>query len=344
MGILCQFCNKEYISYSSRSNHIKKFHQNESELGQYAGKYDGQYTGKYDGKYPGKYGKYKVNNEKIVKEKEYKCRYCENIYKHKQSRFTHEQKCKNEQSNEINDNLSNEKNETNSEITFTEEEVDVDELSTIFKENNKEYDIIKEIKKQNDELKQMIQKALKIHPKTLQKINNQLNNINTGTINNINIIQLGKENLDELLTEKEKIAILNKNGYCINELIKKVHMSDDDKFKSFKNIYITNLQNNVAYKYDEGNKKFIAVSKTELLERLIDNRMNDIEMFYKDYKDKLREFTAKQIEGFINKMNNENSKYKDEKKEEIKFLLYNGYNDIINQIKQNNPELANIFI
>jgi len=32
------------------------------------------------------------------------------------------------------------------------------------------------------------------------------------------------------------------------------------------------------------------------------------------------------------------------KKEEIKFLLYNGYNDIINQIKQNNPELANIFI
>jgi hypothetical protein len=342
MGVICQFCNKEYISYSSRSNHIKKYHQSESELGQYAGQYAGQYTGQYGGKYPGKYGKYKVNNEKIVKEKEYKCRYCENIYKHKQSRFTHEQKCKNDQSDEINNILTNEKNDTISEITFTEE--DVDELNTIFKENNKEYDIIKEIKKQNDELKQMIQKALKIHPKTLQKINNQLNNINTGTINNINIIQLGKENLDELLTEKEKIAILNKNGYCINELIKKVHMSDDDKFKSFKNIYITNLQNNVAYKYDEGNKKFIAVSKTELLERLIDNRMNDIEMFYKDYKDKLREFTAKQIEGFINKMNNENSKYKDEKKEEIKFLLYNGYNDIINQIKQNNPELANIFI
>ena len=334
MGVICQFCNKEYISYSSRSNHIKKYHQTESELGQYAGQYIGKYDGKYDGQYPGKYGKYKVNNEKIVKEKEYKCRYCKNIYKHKQSRFTHEQKCKNDQPN----------NDDESELVFSEEEIDVDDLNNILKKKNKEYNIIKEIKKQNDELKQMIQKALKIHPKTLQKINNQLNNINTGTINNINIIQLGKENLDELLTEKEKIAILNKNGYCINELIKKVHMSDDDKFKSFKNIYITNLQNNVAYKYDESNKKFIAVSKTELLERLIDNRMNDIEMFYKDYKDKLREFTAKQIEGFINKMNNENSKYKDEKKEEIKFLLYNGYNDIINQIKQNNPELANIFI
>jgi hypothetical protein len=341
MGVICQFCNKEYISYSSRSNHIKKYHQTESELGQYTGQYVGQYPGQYTGQYPGKYGKYKVNNEKIVKEKEYKCRYCENIYKHKQSRFTHEQKCKNDN---ILDNDNKNYNDNGSEIGFTEEEVDVNDLNNIFEGNNKEYNIITEIKKQNDELKQMIQKALKIHPKTLQKINNQLNNINTGTINNINIIQLGKENLDELLTEKEKIAILNKNGYCINELIKKVHMSDDDKFKSFKNIYITNLQNNVAYKYDESNKKFIAVSKTELLERLIDNRMNDIEMFYKDYKDKLREFTAKQIEGFINKMNNENSKYKDEKKEEIKFLLYNGYNDIINQIKQNNPELANIFI
>ena len=26
MAIICKFCNKEYSSYSSRSNHIKKYH------------------------------------------------------------------------------------------------------------------------------------------------------------------------------------------------------------------------------------------------------------------------------------------------------------------------------
>ena len=28
MVIICNFCNKQYASYSSRSNHIKKFHTN----------------------------------------------------------------------------------------------------------------------------------------------------------------------------------------------------------------------------------------------------------------------------------------------------------------------------
>jgi protein-arginine kinase activator protein McsA len=27
MVIVCKYCNKEYASYSSRSNHIKKYHQ-----------------------------------------------------------------------------------------------------------------------------------------------------------------------------------------------------------------------------------------------------------------------------------------------------------------------------
>ena len=31
MTVICKYCNKEYSSQSSRSNHIKKYHQNESE-------------------------------------------------------------------------------------------------------------------------------------------------------------------------------------------------------------------------------------------------------------------------------------------------------------------------
>ena len=32
MVVICKYCNKEYASYASRSNHIKKFHSNDSNV------------------------------------------------------------------------------------------------------------------------------------------------------------------------------------------------------------------------------------------------------------------------------------------------------------------------
>jgi hypothetical protein len=107
-------------------------------------------------------------------------------------------------------------------------------------------------------------------------------------------------------------------------------------------MYITNLQNNVAYKYNDEYKKFIAVSKSDLLDSIIDNRLADIESFHEDYKDKITPFTSKQIKRFIERMTEEKN-YKDIKKEEIKFAIYNGREEIIQQIKENNPDL-NIFM
>jgi hypothetical protein len=91
------------------------------------------------------------------------------------------------------------------------------------------------------ELKNMLQKALKIHPKTLNKINNQLINQNcNNTMNNtFNIVQLGRENLTDILTSKEKINILNRQAMSLNDLVELVHVSG--KYKSFQNVYITNL-------------------------------------------------------------------------------------------------------
>ena len=40
-------------------------------------------------------------------------------------------------------------------------------------------------------------------------------------------------------------------------------------YPQFKNILITNLQNNLAYKYDEDKKIFITISKERLLEDII---------------------------------------------------------------------------
>lgn len=184
-----------------------------------------------------------------------------------------------------------------------------------------------EMRKETEEIKQEIieiknlLKSLKIHPKKLQKINNQLNN--NGTINNntINIVQLGYENLDELLSEKEKIKILNKKAHSLRDYIDMVHISN--KFNQFKNVYITNLQNNIGYKFDSKANTFIAVNKSDLLDDIIDCRMYDIEQFYKEIGDKLDNETSKIIDKFITRMNNDDDKLKGIKKEEIKLLLYN---------------------
>ena len=224
----------------------------------------------------------------------YSCKYCDKNYKHRSSKSKHEKKC----------NRSSKNNQLN--------------------------DIINVMKKQNDELKEMLQKALKIHPRTLQKINKQL--INNGTIQNntINIVPLGSENLNQIFTDKEKLAILNKKYNSINELINRVHILPDNRYNQFKNVYITNLQNDIAYEYNNTIKQFQAVDKNELLEKLIDKRMIDIETFALelDEKNNLPPELSELIDKFTEQMWSENSELKLKKIKQVKLLLYNNRDTI----------------
>jgi len=230
----------------------------------------------------------------------YSCINCKKIYKHRQSLWKHTDKC----------------------------DVNINKQQTIslIKENNEI--LIKEMKEEMQELKNIIQKSLKIHPKTLNKINNQL--INQGTINNtINIVQLGNENLIDILSEKQKLRILERQAMSLNDLIELIHISP--QFKQFKNVCITNLQSSFGQKYDEKSKKFIAVNKNELLNEIVDCRMYDIEKFYDENKDKMIPHKANQIKKFIDRMNNEEDIMKGIKKEEIKLILYNNHDNINNK-------------
>ena len=97
----------------------------------------------------------------------------------------------------------------------------------------------KTLKNKNIEIKQMltnILKLCKIHPKTLQKINNQLinnninnNTINNGTINNgtINIVKFGSEDINKILSKSEILNILNKKMCSLEESL------DNNKLKKF---------------------------------------------------------------------------------------------------------------
>lgn len=135
------------------------------------------------------------------------------------------------------------------------------------------------------------------------------------------------------MSSKEKKSILNLNANCINELIKKIHISPDKKYKKCKNVYITNLQNDIGYMYDEKKNKFVAVKK-----QLIDYRLFDIESFMNEHKDELEHHIVKNLERFLERMDKDEDLIKI-KKDQIKLILYNNKADILEQIKEEDIEI-----
>ena len=239
-------------------------------------------------------------SQKLVKNS-LKCNFCDKTYKHRSSKSKHEKSCK--------------------EIVDSDKNDEIDKMKIE----------MAEYKAEMEKLKDIIQKSLKIHPKTLQKINNQLNNtnINNGTINNhITYVQLGNEDLVNVLSKSEKRGILNRRAMGINDLVELIHCSG--KYKEFMNVYITNLQNTVAYRYDKKINNFIVINKNELLDEIIDARIYDITKFLEEAEKVLEPSTAADIKRIIIKMEKDDS-FKGLKKEEIKFILYNNKDKISSQ-------------
>jgi hypothetical protein len=202
----------------------------------------------------------------------------------------------------------------------------------------------KEIKEQLDEMKkqllQLLEKQCKVHPKTFNKINKQLNNntqINDNkVINNNIIIQLGKEKLHEVFSKEEQLKVLNQGYMCLDYLVQYAHFNP--KYPQFKNILITNLQNNIAYKYNLVTNNFDVVKKEELLNEIISERMYDINEFFENYKDEITIRMQKVINDFIAKMECES--YEQDKMKDIKIILYNNKDKVdINKHKETSDNI-----
>ena len=241
------------------------------------------------------------------------CKYCKKCLSNRQSRWRHEQKCQLKNKDIISD-LNNKINELQSQLTN-------------------------------------FLNASKIHPKTLQKINKNLingnnNTLNSGTVNNIQIVKFGSEDIKSILSTREIKNILNCRYKAIEESIKKVHFNDDRP--EYRNIYITNLRDNIAYVYN-GNK-FEAVQKHSIINQLIDQHMNNIEVSLEDYKDKLPERTVEILDKLIEKLQDDHTSMVDEennkefknyrmfKINEVKLMIYNetGNNTEVIKLKYNN--------
>jgi hypothetical protein len=164
---ICKICDKKYSSASSLCNHNNKFH---SEVSQ------SKVSQNTD-----------CDQSKVSQLKIYTCSYCGNNYKHKQSRWSHEQKCKNKD--------------------------DLDELKNIINELKQQFALIL---KQNKTLQKMN-----------NQVSNTINgNVNNGTIINNTYVKFGDISYEKIFDEKQILAILNKQYMSLEEGISKTHFNE----------------------------------------------------------------------------------------------------------------------
>ena len=235
-------------------------------------------------------------NITINNHNKYNCKYCNKQFNFNQNKWRHEKKCNK---------------------TLIKKYNDLKEENELLKEEFK-----KEIDNLKNQMLELMNKNCKMHPKTLQKINKQMNNQlnNCNITNNINIVQLGNENILETLSQKEKLKILSHCYGSFDKLIECIHFNP--KYPQFKNIAITNLKDDYAYKYDEKQNKFIACKKEELLEDLLDNRVIDLEEILDENVEKINNVKVSKIKDLIDKLYDKELLY-NTKKSDIKLLIYN---------------------
>lgn len=272
----------------------------------------------------------------------YLCNYCNKKFKYYQNRWDHEKNhCK----------IRKNKEKICQQISNVEEnKVDKLRIELLEKEN----EILK--------LKLKIQSA-KSSKLTINQLNklllerqNTINNMTNGNNNNINIINnnnqiinnnfnlvgFNKEEILEKLSYQDKKMIINAKYGCLEKFIELVHCGT---YNQFKNIIITNMKDNYMYKYDDTKNQFVLSSKTDVLNTLVDSRVYELEVIYNELleKNKINEQTKKIIENFINTINYDDNKftdlngqlhptYKQYKINEIKLLLFNNQDKMLNDI------------
>lgn len=248
-----------------------------------------------------------IDNNKI------KCIHCNKIYYNKYTLKTHLNTCA---------------------ILKFNKETEQKKLNDVLLELNK-------IKKENK-----ILKSNKTN-NNIKIINNYLQN-NTNN-NNFNIISIGQENISEILSQIEKKYIIDSRYSCLEELVKIVHCNKYNQFHAFqarapkgvKNIIITNIKDEYAYKYDNNMKKFICINKNEAISDLVDERLDNIRELYEELSEtnKINELTKKLIKEFLDKMTTddkyisiENEKiyknFRSYKEHKVKILIYNNLDKI----------------
>lgn len=261
----CNDCNKIYSSRQSLCNHRTKYHSYQK-----SPESNLKVTQNMD-------DSNSIVTQKSSKNiiKQFICSKCDTQFKYKQGKWRHEKKC-----TVVKD--------TNLQSENKSLKIKLEQMET----------------KMNEMLAELL-KMRKIHPKTLQKINNQLNN--NGTINNNIIMKFGNVNINEVLSNKQIMSILHKPFISVEECVKMIHFNDN--LPQYNNIYITNMKDDLMYIYD--GTKFTTTTKSDAINDLIDNYSDQIEISFDDNKDKMTESKIKCVENYLELINS-NKEYIDQ--------------------------------
>jgi len=207
------------------------------------------------------------------------------------------------------------------------------------------------MKKQIADLQNKLLKCKRLDNKTFKAVNkilmdrsyknSQNNNTITNTINNnYQIMSLGNEDLVNVLTLQQKKMIMNSRLGSLEKIVEIAHCGTMNQFK---NIIITNLKDNYAYRYDASKGYFVTVPKNTLLEDVVSHRVTDIEAIYDELQtaNKIDAKTKKIIQDFLDKIENEDPFFDNETKYDnfksykinnIKILLYNNQDKITKDV------------
>jgi hypothetical protein len=327
----CNICNKIYSSYKTLWTHNKNIHKNN------------------DNKSLINIKHVKNIKDNVKNIKSISCEYCNKIFNCRPAKSIHKKKCK-----IIFDEskLNQEKQNNEIELAKINKEIEIAKI-------NKEIELAKinlelkkvEIRKENS----LIKKEQNSHQTaTIKKINKMLrqkismtnsNNNNTTNIQNNNIVHnhfkiepFGKENILNIISDKEKKLIINQGSGSIEKLIE---ITNAGKYDQFKNIVITNKRDNTAYIYDEKTNIFISCDKNWALNKLISNRLDNVEEIYNelDENNKLNDSTKKILSGFFIKFSDEDKIFIDENANNKEYKNYTDFKiDKVNNILFNNQD------
>ena len=212
---------------------------------------------------------------------------------------------------------------------------DIDKIKEIFVQQEKKIEnLIQIINEKN------VAKAKTINNITNTKTNNT-SNTNNGTINNINIVQFGREDISALTKEEIKKILYEKGVDGLLASLEVIHFND--RLPQYKNLRLTNLHSKYIDIHD--GKTWIKDDKDKIISETLENHSYNLRVLCEENNDTKK--VKNSIKNFINDYSNFNdidsedkkkndskklTKKINSKKDEVKLFVYNKTKNIDNLI------------
>jgi len=246
----------------------------------------------------------------------YKCNICNIIYKHTQS-LTNHKKIKHPNYNfEINKKLKE-----NEEIIQLRDIF----LKESFDHKQKIEKLIKDMEEKNKQIENITKTSKS------KTINNNTTN-NNGIINNINIVQFGREDISSLTREEIKKILYERGVDGLLASLEIIHFND--RLPQYKNLRLTNL--NSKYIDVHNGKTWIKDDKEKIINETLENHTYNLQQLCEDNNNskKIKNSIKNLIDDYSNfnnimteEKNTPNNKKLmkkiNTKKDEVKLFMYN---------------------